>query len=175
MITNEEKEILWRAIDEYRRACGTVGLPSDLVLMARRAVERAIEDAADGAEQDAHETAWFAQASEAAMRAWNEDWPDGFDTDDAAWLFLDFKDAIRAFLRKASELGFELRAHASIVAAGSAAGQTDWIRVPGLFREHEIGPIVAGEPLNDWRIINGRPVEGSTAYEIWWRPFGVGE
>ena len=44
MITEKEKEILWRAIDEYRRACGTPDLPSDLILMARRAVERAVED-----------------------------------------------------------------------------------------------------------------------------------
>ena len=35
---------LWRSIDEYRRACGTPDLPSDLILMAMRAVERAVED-----------------------------------------------------------------------------------------------------------------------------------
>ena len=44
MIDEKEKEILWRSIDEYRRACGTPDVPSDLILMARRAVERAVED-----------------------------------------------------------------------------------------------------------------------------------
>lgn len=44
MIDEKEKEILWRSIDEYRRACGTPGVPSDLIIMARRSVERAVED-----------------------------------------------------------------------------------------------------------------------------------
>lgn len=39
MLTDEEREILWRAIDEHRRACGT-----SFVVMARRSVERAVED-----------------------------------------------------------------------------------------------------------------------------------
>lgn len=47
---------------------------------------------------------------------------------------------------------------------------TGWTRVPGLFREHEIGTVVGCEPLNDWRIrASGRKVDGSTAYEVWWR------
>lgn len=44
-----------------------------------------------------------------------------------------------------------------------------WKRVPGLYREHEIGALLIGEPLNDWRVVNGHPLDGAMVYEVWWR------
>ena len=41
-----------------------------------------------------------------------------------------------------------------------------WRKLPGLFREHELGALVAGDVFCDW---NAEPAAGDL-WELWYRP-----